>query len=87
MYRIVDDDYQRLETYLCYECGFYADTILMSNKSLYQEYQKVFSYSGDILKLKKLPKPSTEGNTKKSTDKEPVPQNNIFIRYWYRTLR
>ncbi|HEX7257600.1 MAG TPA: hypothetical protein VF242_06030 [Nitrososphaeraceae archaeon] len=55
MYEVVNEDYPKLETYLCYECGFHADTILMEQKSLYEAYQRLYFRFNDILKPKYLP--------------------------------
>lgn len=53
MYQVVDKDYPRLDTYLCYECGFYADSILIEQKGLYQAFQRLF-YNSKNLELLKL---------------------------------
>ena len=45
MYYVINEDYPRLETYLCYEYGFHADTILMGQISLYQTYQELFIHT------------------------------------------
>jgi len=59
MYEVINNDYPRLETYLCFECGFHADTILIRQKRLYQAFQKLFhrTKNKELLKLKnyKLP--------------------------------
>jgi hypothetical protein len=54
MYEVVNEDYPRLETYLCYECGFHTDSILMEQKRLYQQYQQLFMYSKGLLLSKNL---------------------------------
>lgn len=56
MYQIVNEDYPKLETYFCYECGFHADTILMSQKNLYQNYQQLYMKYQDVLRPKRLPR-------------------------------
>ena len=54
MYEVIDSEYPRLETYLCYECGFHADSILMEQNSLYKLFQRLFLHSKnkDALRLK-----------------------------------
>jgi hypothetical protein len=56
MYNVIDEDYPRLESYLCYECGFHTNTVMIQQKGLYQAYQKLFIHTkekfGNLLDLK-----------------------------------
>jgi hypothetical protein len=74
MYEVANEEYPRLEAYLCYRCGFHADTTLMENKNLYQAYQRLFMHSNGILVPKKLP-PTKLNNQRKQPDNE---QNLLF---------
>ena len=61
MISVINQDYPRLDTYLCFECGFHADTILMGQRSLYQGYQRLFPKFTEIMKLKNFSiRPSDE---------------------------
>lgn len=78
MYQVKNLDYPRLETYLCYECGFHTNTTLMEQRSLYQAYQKLFFNLKDkkVMKLKNY-EISTEklqqDNINRSADKDTEP--------------
>lgn len=56
MYNVIDEYYPSLETYLCYDCGFHTNTIIIEQKGLYQAYQKLFIHTkkkfGNLLNLK-----------------------------------
>ena len=55
MYLVRDNDYPKLDIYLCYDCGFYYVIILKNQKGLYREYEKCFIHfkeKGIIMKLK-----------------------------------
>ncbi len=54
MYSVLDQDFPSLDVYLCYECGFSADKILMSNKAIFLTYQQMFAHTRGILATKKL---------------------------------
>jgi hypothetical protein len=54
MYRVINEEYPKLDTYLCYECGFHADTVLMKQKKLFQNYQWLFSHFKNVLVPKKI---------------------------------
>jgi hypothetical protein len=45
MYIVLDNDYPGLDTFLCYKCGFNYDLILAEQKSLFQQYQKLFIHT------------------------------------------
>jgi hypothetical protein len=45
MYEVLDNDYPSLKTFLCYECGFNYDLTLVEQKSLFQQYQKLFIHT------------------------------------------
>ncbi len=45
MYVVLDNDYPGLHTFLYYKCGFNDDLILAEQKSLFQEYQKLFIHT------------------------------------------
>jgi hypothetical protein len=62
------EDYANLETYLCYECRFHADTILMQQKCLYQQYQSLFSHSKGVLVPKKVPPTRNQHGLKHEDD-------------------
>lgn len=68
MYEVIDEEYPRLRTYLCYECGFHADTILMEQKSMYLHYQELFAHFKDVLKPKKLLPPKFQHPDKTPED-------------------
>jgi hypothetical protein len=70
MYEIVNEDYPNLETYLCYECGFHADTFLMKERGLYQAYQKLYIHAIDVLKPKKLPSRKLSDESRQRDDNE-----------------
>ena len=42
MYKVIDNDYPKLDVFLCYDCGFHYDIILKNQRGLYQEYEKLF---------------------------------------------
>gem|GEM_PF-6144880 len=71
MYEVINESYPALETYLCYRCGFHADTILMEQHELYAAYQELFIHSNGWLVPEKLPptkmqqpkRTPSEGNT------------------------
>jgi hypothetical protein len=80
MYEVLNEDYPNLETYLCYECGFHADTILMQQKALYQQYQWLFSHSNGALIPKKILPTRNQQHFKHGEDStEPM----ILILYLY----
>lgn len=41
LYEVVNDEYPKLDSYLCYAGGFQTNTVLMNEKGLYHEYQKL----------------------------------------------
>ncbi len=92
MYQVINEDYPRLEAYLCYECGFHADTILMKQKKLYQAYQQLFLHSKRILVPKKVPAPKnkelpTESQQRnKTTDDSTEPKIEISTRIKIKVL-
>ena len=55
MYDVINEEYPHLEIYMCYECGFNADTVLMEQKTLYLEYQELFAHFKEVLKPRNLP--------------------------------
>jgi hypothetical protein len=69
MYEVVNEDYPRLETYLCYNCGFHADTVMMQQRSIYQAYQQLFLHSKGLLVPKRLP-PTKLQQPKKTPDED-----------------
>jgi hypothetical protein len=83
MYYVINEDYPRLETYLCYECGFHADSILMGQTSVYQTYQELFIHTkekfGNILDLKRFHLPTENQQRKSNTDKPTEPNFLNFI--------
>jgi hypothetical protein len=85
MYEIVNEDHPNLETYLCYECGFHADTVLMKESGLYQAYQKLYIHAIDILKPKKLPSrklsdESRQRDNNETTDDNCTEPSNIKVK-------
>jgi len=50
MYPVEDADSPTLPTYLCYQCGFHPNTVLMEDKVLYLAYQEFFARFKDTLK-------------------------------------
>jgi hypothetical protein len=70
MYEVINENYPKLETYQCYECGFHADTILMQQRGLYQSYQSLFMHSKEkgLVKLKLLPKRPTDESLQPNED-------------------
>lgn len=98
MYQVVDKNYPRLDTYLCYECGFHADTILIEQRGLYQAFQRLFhnSQNQELLKLKnyQLSDEKLQGDNKhKTNDKVTEPYKwfcNVFVglvKYIFRRLK
>ncbi len=83
MYKVRDDDYPKLDIYLCYNCGFYYDTILKHQKGLYQEYEKCFIHlkeKGIVMKLKNytpIISPTENQQRNKTPDDETEPRNAI----------
>lgn len=73
MYEVIDDDYPNLESYLCYECGFQTNTVLMNEKGLYHEYQKLFVHAKVMLKPKKIPRPTRNQHDFKHEDDSTEP--------------
>jgi len=69
MYQVENADYPSLDTYLCYECGFSANTTMMEQKSLYQAYQNLFMHSNGWLVPKKLPPTKPEQPEKTTSDR------------------
>lgn len=86
MYEILNEDYPNLETYLCYECGFHADTILMKQKHLYQQYQWLFSHSRGVLIPKKFP-PTRNQHDFKHEDDSTEPKFLKMNSYNHKTIR
>ena len=86
MYKVIDEDYQRLDTYLCYECGFNYDIILASQKGLFQQFQKLFIHAKDKginLSLKKYCSPTENQQRNKTPDDSTEPKFIINIIFVY----
>ena len=90
MYQVINEDYPRLETYLCFECGFHADKILIKQKGLYQAFQRLFhnSKNQELLKLKRYKLLSAEklqlDNFHPSADKDTEPYVwfcNVYVSF------
>jgi hypothetical protein len=85
IYLVRDNDYPKLDIYLCYDCGFYYDIILKNQKGLYQEYEKCFIHfkeKGIIMKLKNyapITSPTENQQRNKTTDEGTEP--TFFILY------
>jgi hypothetical protein len=85
MYEVVDDDYPNLEAFLCYRCGFQTNIVLMNEKGLYHEYQKLYLHATEILKPKKLPKIRKNQTTTEFQQRDKTPDDstepNVLSRH------
>lgn len=84
MYQVINEQYPNLDTYFCYGCGFHADTILIEQKELYQQYQWLYFHTNGALIPKKLPKlksknPPTEFQQRNKTPDDETEPNFINI--------
>lgn len=74
MYQVINHEYPRLETYLCFKCGFYADVYLIQQNGLYEAFQRLFYYSKNKQKLKlknySLPDEMLHQHNSKSSDED-----------------
>ncbi len=81
MYLVRDNDYPKLDIYLCYDCGFHYDTILKNQTTLYQEYERCFIHfkqKGIIMRLKNytpIISPTENQQRKKTPDEGTEPKN------------
>jgi hypothetical protein len=81
MHKVINHNSPKLDTNLCYECGFYTNTILREQKKLFQEYQKLFircKEKGIDLSLKNFT-PTEFQQRNKTPDDETEPNLLIFL--------
>ncbi len=50
MYPVENEDAPQLSTYLCYQCGFHPNTVLMGDAGLYSAYQAFYFRFKESLK-------------------------------------
>jgi hypothetical protein len=83
MYEVINNDYPKLDTFLCYECGFYYNTILKEQKGLYNQYEQLFIHckeKGIHMSLKNFSPPKNKHPFSTPDDEtEPIIIVNISI--------
>jgi hypothetical protein len=79
MYKVIDPEYPKLDVYLCYICGFHADSILIDQKKMYQIYQQLYARNSDLLKPKKLFEPRLRQPKKTTKDNTTSDQQNRIL--------
>jgi hypothetical protein len=68
---VIDSQYPKLTTYLCYTCGYSIDQTMFEDKALLTAYERLYSKFKNTLKPTELsrfqPKVNTNNNSREDT--------------------